>query len=301
MIQAEIDELEAAAADGWRAPDETALGGWRLRAAGGFTGRANSALAVGDPGMPVQATTEEVARWYRARGLRPMVAIAFPLARPNMSDVDRLLEQRGWTVGHGAIVMTAAPDTVAERAAPVLGSTARAVDLDDEPDEAWLELYRPRGRTPPPIAGHLLMSAPWQAFGSVREDGQTVAIGRVAVAAGWAGLTAVAVDPGRRRRGLGGAITAALANAAAARGATGIYLQVERDNDAARSLYRRQGFADHHEYHYRVAPEAAAPFVLPPRSLCAQASRRSAPNADAATPGHSFRPAKARSIGPPSG
>jgi ribosomal protein S18 acetylase RimI-like enzyme len=102
------------------------------------------------------------------------------------------------------------------------------------------------------------MSAPWQAFGSVRDGGRTVAIGRVAVAAGWAGLTAVAVDPAHRRRGLGGTITAALAGAAATRGATGVYLQVEHDNAAGRSLYRRQGFADHHEYHYRAAPQAAA-------------------------------------------
>ena len=264
MIQADIDDLEAAAADGWRAPEQAALGGWRLRAAGGFTGRANSALAVGDPGVPIAMAIDEVARWYRARGLRPLVAVAFPPGRPHGSDVDRLLEERGWTVDHGAIVMTATPGLVAERAADgpgsttALGSTAAAVDLDAEPDEAWLELYRPRGRTPPPIARRLLMSAPWQAFGSVRDGGRTVAIGRVAVAAGWAGLTAVAVDPAHRRRGLGGTITAVLADAAATRGATGIYLQVEHDNAAARSLYRRQGFADHHEYHYRAAPEAVA-------------------------------------------
>jgi len=40
-----IGELEAIAAKGWRAPDEERLGGWLLRAAQGFTGRANGALA----------------------------------------------------------------------------------------------------------------------------------------------------------------------------------------------------------------------------------------------------------------
>ena len=48
-----IAELEAVAAQGWRAPEEAPLGGWLLRAAEGFTGRANSALAVGDPGLPL--------------------------------------------------------------------------------------------------------------------------------------------------------------------------------------------------------------------------------------------------------
>jgi hypothetical protein len=253
VIQISVDELETAAADGWRAPEEAALGDWRLRAAGGFTGRANSVLAVGDPGLPLAQAIDEVCGWYRARGLPPMVAVAFPAGQPHRSDVDELLKECGWPVHHGAIVMTAAPDMVADRAAAARPGATAPVDVDDEPDDGWLTLYRPRGQKPPPILSRLLMSAPWQAFGSVREAGRTVAIGRVAVAAAWAGLTAVAVDPRHRRRGLGGAIPVALAAAAAGRGATGIYLQVANDNTAARSLYRRQGFADHHEYHYRVA------------------------------------------------
>jgi ribosomal protein S18 acetylase RimI-like enzyme len=51
------------------------------------------------------------------------------------------------------------------------------------------------------------------------------AIGRVAAAGGWAGLTAIEVHPGHRRRGLGLAITAALTAAAAPRGVIGFYLQ----------------------------------------------------------------------------
>lgn len=66
-----ILDLEEAAACGWRAPEEAALGRWLLRAAEGFTGRANSALAVGDPGMPLAAAVSEVCRWYQALGLPP--------------------------------------------------------------------------------------------------------------------------------------------------------------------------------------------------------------------------------------
>jgi N-acetylglutamate synthase len=134
------------------------------------------------------------------------------------------------------------------------GGVGGAVELAAEPDEDWLARYRYRGAALPPIARRLLLSAPWQAFGSVRADGQTIAIGRVAAAGGWAGLTAIEVDPGHRRRGLGRAVTAALAAAAADRGLTGLYLQVEAENTVARSLYHRLGFTDHHRYHYRVAP-----------------------------------------------
>jgi N-acetylglutamate synthase len=109
----------------------------------------------------------------------------------------------------------------------------------------------------PQVARQLLMSAPFQAFASIRRHGSTVAIGRVAVASGWGGLTALEVDPGHRRAGLATAITAALAAAAASHGATGLYLQVEEDNQAARALYARSGFTDHHGYHYRIAPASS--------------------------------------------
>jgi N-acetylglutamate synthase len=261
-----IRELEAVAAGGWRAPEQSALGDWLLRAADGFTGRANSALAVGDPGTPLAAAIEQVGRWYAARGLPAMVSVPFPLRRPQASAVDRFLAARGWSVRAGsATVMTADIRAVARQAAaariPAAPGAAEVpqvpeiqVEIGAEPDDGWLAAYHYRGQAPPPIARRLLTSAPWQAFGCVRAGGAAIAIGRVAVAAGWAGLTAIEVDPRHRRRGLARAVSAALAAAALDRGATGIYLQVEDGNAAARALYHRIGFADHHCYHYRVAP-----------------------------------------------
>jgi N-acetylglutamate synthase len=248
-----IRDLEEAAAGGWRAPEESRLGGWLLRAGAGFTGRANSALATGDPGMPLAGAAAEVRRWYGARGLPAMIAVPYPTGDPDASPVDRFVAGLGWRVRSGAVtVMTAAPHAVADQAA-----AAVHIDLDAEPDDQWLVLYRFRGQPLPPIARQMLLSAPWQRFASVREADRTIAVGRVAVANGWAGITAVEVDPGYRRRGLGRAVTGALAAAAVRRGATGLYLQVEDDNAAARALYRQAGFADHHGYHYRVAPDGA--------------------------------------------
>jgi ribosomal protein S18 acetylase RimI-like enzyme len=246
-----IAELEAVAARGWRAPEEAPLGGWLLRAAEGFTGRANSALAVGDPGMPLADALTGVCDWYAARGLPPMIAVPHPLGRPGDSHLDRFLSHRRWGVRSGpAVVMTAATTEVA-RSGP-----AADAELRPEPDQAWLGLYHYRGEKLPPIARRLLLSAPFQAFASVRRERGTVAIGRVAVAAGWGGLAAVEVHPGYRRTGLATAITAALAGAAAGQGAASLYLQVEEDNEAARALYARSGFTSHHRYHYRIAPAA---------------------------------------------
>lgn len=245
-----IDDLELAAAPGWRAIEEDRLGDWLLRAASGFTGRANSALAVGDPGRPVSEAIDAVRSWYAARGLRAMIAVPYPTGRPGDNALDRLLAQLGWTIRAAATVMTAAPASVAGRA----GQPDVPVDFGPAPDRAWLARYHYRGQDLPPIAVQLLTSAPWQAFASVRSDGDTLAIGRVAGGGDWAGLTAIEVAPQLRRHGLGRVVTGALAARAAARGATGLYLQVADGNHGARALYRQLGFADHHGYHYRIAP-----------------------------------------------
>ena len=39
--------------------------------------------------------------------------------------------------------------------------------FSSEPDAAFLGLYRYRGQDLPPIARTLMMSAPWQAFGTI--------------------------------------------------------------------------------------------------------------------------------------
>jgi N-acetylglutamate synthase len=254
-----IADLERAAAAGWRAVHEETLGDWLLRAADGFTGRANSALAIGDPGVPLAAATDQVCRWYQARGLPAQIAITFPIGQPRCNPVDQFVDALGWTVRTGAAVMTAAPGTVRDQIAG-----ASAAEVDDTPDAGWLALYRYRGQRPPPVSRQLLMSAPWQAFASIRSAHRTVAIGRVAVARNWAGLTAVQVHPRYRRRGLARAVTAALAAAAAQRRVDGLYLQVDDENTAARALYLGLGFTDHHRYQYRVAPPLPAPLLPAP-------------------------------------
>ena len=231
------------------------MGDWLLRAAEGFTGRANSALAAGDPGRPLPDAVEAVRAWYAALGQRAMIAVPFGMDGP-AGELDGLLDALGWSRRDGpAIVMTARPAAIAGLAtASAPAALISPVQVADAPDDAWLGMYHYRGQKLPPVARRLLMSAPWQAFASVREDGQTIAIGRVAADAGWAGITAIETDPAHRRRGLARAVTVALAMVAASRGAMGLYLQVEDTNAAARTLYAGMGFTNHHRYHYRIAP-----------------------------------------------
>jgi ribosomal protein S18 acetylase RimI-like enzyme len=258
-LDTRISELERAAAGHWRGTEEEPLGGWLLRAAEGFTGRANSALALGDPGLPLDEALAVVTDWYRARGLPPMVAVPAPLDAP--AELDDLFTSRRWFSRPGpAYVMVA--DLAKVPAARELpdGLETR---VDDEPDAEWLRIHRYRGQSDlPPVRLKVLMSADRQAFVSIRSTGAAgssgtgvaVAVGRLSLGDGWAGITAVEVDSAQRRRGLGTAITLAICAAARARGVAKIFLQVEAGNDAAKSLYERCDFTYSHRYDYRLPP-----------------------------------------------
>jgi ribosomal protein S18 acetylase RimI-like enzyme len=133
----------------------------------------------------------------------------------------------------------------------------RAVQVSTEPDDAWAARYHYRGQDRlPPVARQVLTSAREQSFVSVRDGDEVLAIARLSIAAGWAGLTAVEVHPGHRRQGLGVAVTAAACLVAEQRGIPRVFLQVEADNAPAQALYERLGFRYSHRYHYRVTPSA---------------------------------------------
>src|SRR6185436_9221585 len=85
--------LETLAADHWRAATTRRLGQWLLRADGGFTGRANSVLALGDPGMPLEEALAAVREWYAGQGLAPMACLV--TGRPGDPDADALAATRG--------------------------------------------------------------------------------------------------------------------------------------------------------------------------------------------------------------
>jgi N-acetylglutamate synthase len=241
----DVTDLEYLAARGWRGTEEADLGDWLLRAGGGFTGRANSALVVGDPGLPLPDAVDAVTAWYRYRGLRPCAQLPGRQAR----DADAVLAGAGWDRDEDVLVLTA-PLTVAP-------DDDVPVDLAPEPDDAWLAGYRHRGRPLPPTARAVLTNAEDVVFASVRlapAPAPLAAVARGVLTDGWLGVTAVTVAEEHRRRGLATAVMSALQRWAADRGAAWVYLQVTSGNAPARALYRRGGFIEHHRYHYRHAP-----------------------------------------------
>lgn len=257
--------LEDVAADGWR-PLELAWlgvpgGGWRLRAAAGFTGRANSVLAIGDPGVPLPQAISAAESWYSERGLPATFALPWPLDAPALPDgardvePDGELRRLGYTLDTPTLVLTAAAREAASlRPGGLPLPTGLRLDLAAEPDDGWLGVYRYRGEPLPPVARRLLMSAPTQVFASVRAGERTIAVARGASSRGWTGVSATQVAPSHQRQGLGRALVAVVAGWAVERGDRSLYLQVAEANQPARRLYASVGFGAHHGYHYRLAP-----------------------------------------------
>ncbi len=70
-----------------------------------------------------------------------------------------------------------------------------AFRADIEPDQAWLATYHYRGQDrQPPVMREVLTSAPAQVFASIRVGDDVLAIARLSIADGWAGITAVEVN-----------------------------------------------------------------------------------------------------------
>lgn len=247
-------ELALVGARAWQPVESEPLGEWRLRAAGGFTRRANSVLPLGDPGLPLDAALERVRQWYGERGLPAYVQTATG-AEGTQELLCAELEKRGWYAEVRAELRIAALAPLGDRDADV-----GRVRLDRTCDEAWLARYQ-RSRKPSPEVLSVLTTGPSVWFATVpgaREGGvpspAPAAIGRCVVDGRWAGFMAVEVDPAQRRRGLATAVMTALARRALDEGASAAWLQVESDNAAARALYEGMGFSVHHGYqHFRPA------------------------------------------------
>lgn len=254
-----VTDLVAVMARHWAPADAERLGGWWLRAAGGFTNRANSVVPLGAPEPAGDEAVRRVRAWYAARGLVARASVAGPVPGGVPDDGGPAADARALLTGHGwsalpdaSAVVLVAP-TAPLRHGPELPAGLRMTSAA-EPDPAWLAAYRYRGQQLPADAVPLLLSAPEQVFLSVRDGDRTVAVARGSVGGGWAGVTAVEVAPEHRRRGLARALLAAVAAWAHGRGAASCYLQTAESNLPARRLYTAAGFVPHHRYDYLVAP-----------------------------------------------
>jgi N-acetylglutamate synthase len=238
----------------WPAVHTEPLGDWLLRASGGFSARANSVMAVGDPGVPFGEAVAAVLAFYRAHGLVPWAQVVVGSAT-----ADRFAEA-GWDTarpGEADSEFQLAGVAQAARAARgLLPASPPPVSVGTTATPAWLANdQRALSHLEDAVA---VLEGPEQVgFVAVpAADGDGLAAkGRVSCDGDWAGITDVWVSPAHRRQGLGVLVMATMFDWAAERGATTAYLQVRGDNPPGLALYATLGFRTHHTYRYLAAPE----------------------------------------------
>jgi GNAT superfamily N-acetyltransferase len=240
------EELQRHALSGWLALHEP-LGEWTLRAGGGFTGRANSCLAVGDPGLSAAEAAERIREFAVGHGIEPRAQVV------QGSAAEAALRELGWG---DAYVPT---DVLAVRLADFLGTTAQSprVRVTEQLEVPWWHAYgesRPNDADPA-LLRLILAGNPPRAFGAAGDPEAPYAIGRGHLSGAWLGYAALWTRPEHRRQGWASQVMVALGHWAARRGARYAYLQVAAANQEAQAAYLRLGFRRHHHYLYLVPPD----------------------------------------------
>ncbi len=197
--------------------DTEHLGDWVLRTeptpVGRLRKRANSCLAIGDPGVEPATARDRVRAFYEARGRRVLAQVE------RGSGIEEAFAAAGWSpVPGGDAHFLIGPVSRALRAARAAAAGAEP-RVSEDGDRVLVEIG-------------------------------DVAAGRASLDGDWVGLHGLAVAEPQRRRGLATAVVAALLDWGAERGATTAWLHVEVDNGPGLALYEGLGFSAHHTCRY---------------------------------------------------
>ena len=225
-------------------PDLTEeIDGWLLPFASGTVKRAKSAVPLHRSAVDA-ATLDRIEDRYDSRQVTPALRLA---EAPCFEGLRAELERRHYIDDSPTCVQVGS----AQRMRQVVAGAALA-DVDHAPDAAWSALFLGEGFDPVDGAHRvrMLSRAKGSLYASVREGGRTVAAGAMAFGHGWASVHGMRTERAQRGRGLAARVLAGLAQAASARGFERVFLQVDAQNHAALSLYRRAGFETQWKYCY---------------------------------------------------
>jgi GNAT superfamily N-acetyltransferase len=226
-------------------PGQLLYDGWILRLLRGKAKRARSVNAVYPSTLPLARKIAYCERLYRGAAVPALFRIT-PFSQP--PELDAELDRQGYrrfddtAVESASIDRSQLPEPVAQpmelsswveavgqlRASPIDHRSAHLARLDGMP----LAKY--------PVA--------------IRSAGEILATGLAIVEDDCMGLFDIITRTDAQRRGLAKGVVASLLRIAWELGARHAYLQVQKENTAARRLYAQFGFEESYLYWYRGKP-----------------------------------------------
>ena len=260
-----LSRVEDAGINASAPPQQRWLDGWLLRFSPGKAKRARCVQAVADGRLSLAQRLALCTEAFDEAGL-PMVIRITPFSRP--SRLDKALAALAYARQDDTRVMVAPqcprrPEPLPAHLQLQPCSAAELAEvvsaLRGSPDSQRRAMAERLAWSPVPYQGWLLRR---------RDNGALLACGQTARESDLVGLYDVFTVPAVRGQGLGRLLCGLLLENAAAAGARVAYLQVEADNQPARAIYRRMGFADAYAYHYRsLEVEAAAAAAAEPPAV----------------------------------
>jgi ribosomal protein S18 acetylase RimI-like enzyme len=247
MSSPPISILETLALRAMPALETEVLDGWLLRASGGYSKRSNSVNCLKPPKTDLGDRIAQAEHFYAARKL-PAIFRLTPISEP---ELEAELIARGYEPEGVTDVLTLA----LERQPPSHSAIAMdAIATDAIATDQWIRLFAHshdlNDHDTKILATILSSIAPRSAFARLGQQ----AVGRAVFEAGYVGLFSLATMTNARRQGHARTISQALLRWGSDQGAHHAYLQVEQDNEAARTLYKALGFNHTYSYHYLIRP-----------------------------------------------
>jgi ribosomal protein S18 acetylase RimI-like enzyme len=246
LFPGDIENIERATVAAVSPEAVEEIDGWLLPMDSGTVSRAYSAVPLQHGAMNA-AVIAQIERRYRERGRRAV----FRLATDGCFDgLRRELDKRGYVRDQPVLVQMAAVSAM------LAVSSLPPATVASAPDAAWAALFLGQGFDPVDGASRVksLSRARDSVFASVRENGQTVAAGAMAVGHGWSSVHGMRTAQDCRGRGLAGRVLRGMAEVAISRSVARSFLQVDESNAAALALYARAGFKTAWAYEYWRSP-----------------------------------------------
>lgn len=249
-----LSRIEDAGLNASAPPQQRWLDGWLLRFCPGKAKRARCVNAVATGRLPAREKLELAEAVYAEADL-PMIVRVTPFTLP--TGLESLLASLGLERFDDTRVMVlerldgiAAPN-------PPSGTSLHSIGLEAFAQRVGVLRGSPIAQRQAHAQRLAQSPVPFSAF-ELKADGEVVACGQFAIEAGLVGLYDVYTAAEARGRGLARLLCTHLLVQARALGARHAYLQVDADNEPARAVYHRLGFADGYAYHYRARDPGAA-------------------------------------------